>query len=117
MVKLVWTEAMERALLQSMVDAVRSGKRAESGFKKEAWTQAMNDVKTAAHSSDVITPEKIKNKLQSLKQLWKEWIKLDEKVLGWGWDNSIQLFLAEPKQWEAHLAVSIYSNNLIIIHY
>lgn len=49
---------MERALLQSMVDAVRNGKRAESGFIKEAWTQALNDVQKAAHRSDVITPEK-----------------------------------------------------------
>lgn len=59
MVKLVWTEAMERALLQSMVDVVRNGKRAETGIKKEAWTQAMYEVKRAAHSSDVITTEKI----------------------------------------------------------
>ncbi len=55
-----------------MVDTLRNGKRAELGFKKEAGTQAMNDLKRAAHSSDVITPEKIKNELQSLKQLWKE---------------------------------------------
>ena len=59
---------MERALLQSMVDAVRDSKRAESGFKKEAWAQALNDVQKTAHRSDVITPEKIKNKLDSLKQ-------------------------------------------------
>jgi len=84
MVKLVWTEVMERALLQSMVDVVRNGKRAEIGFKKKAWTQAMHEVKSAAHSSDMITTKKIKNKLHSLKQLWKEWIRLDEKVLGWG---------------------------------
>ncbi len=77
-----------------MVDAVRNGKKAKSGFKKEAWTQAMNDVKRAVHSSDVITPEKIKIKLQSLKQLWKEWIRLDEKVLGLGWNDSTQLFFA-----------------------
>ncbi len=51
---------MERTLLQSMIDTVKNGNRAESGFKKEAWTQAMNDVKRAAHSSDVITPEKNK---------------------------------------------------------
>ncbi len=77
----------------------------------------MHEVKRAAHSSDVITTEKIKNKLHSLKQLWKKWIRLDEKVSGWGWDDSIQLFLAEPEQWEAHLAVSVCSNNRIIVHY
>ena len=68
MVNLVWTEVMERALLQSMVDAVRNSKRAESGFKKEAWTQALNDVQKAPHRSDVIMSEKIKNKLDFLEQ-------------------------------------------------
>ncbi len=100
-----------------MVDAVRNIKKTESRFKKEAWTQAMNDVKRAAHSSGVITPEKIKNELQSLKQLWKEWVGLDEKVSGWGWDDTTQLFLAEPEQWGAHLVVSICSNNLITMDY
>lgn len=46
MFKLAWTEEMRRALLQSMVEAVRNGKRAESGFKKEAWIQALKEVHT-----------------------------------------------------------------------
>lgn len=52
-----------------MIDAIRSGKRAELGLKKKAQTQAINNVKIAAYFSDVIISEKIKNKLQSLKQL------------------------------------------------
>lgn len=72
MVKLVWTKAIEQILFQSMIDAVRNDKRVELKFKKEAWTQAINNVKTAVHFSNVITSEKIKNKLQSLKQLWKK---------------------------------------------
>lgn len=65
-----------------MVDAVRNGKRAKSGFRKEAWVKALIDVQGAAHRSDVITSDKIKNKLDSLKQRWEEWTRSDEKVLG-----------------------------------
>lgn len=67
MARLVWTEEMERALLQSMVDAVRNGKRAESGFKKEAWIQALKDIQESRTISEAIAMEKIKNKLNSLK--------------------------------------------------
>lgn len=72
-----------------MVDIVKNGKKVKSEFKKETWTQAINNVKMATHFSNVIILEKIKNKLQFLKQLWKKWIRLDEKVLKWEWDNLI----------------------------
>lgn len=54
---------MEQVLFQSIVDAVRSGKRVELRFKKKAWTQGINDIKTAVYFSDIIILEKIKNKL------------------------------------------------------
>ena len=98
-----------------MVNAVRNGKKAESGFKKEAWTQALNDVQKAAHCWDVITPEKIKNKLDSLKQKWKKSIKSDEKVLGWSGDDSTQLFLAKSEQSEVYLVASFNLSDWIII--
>lgn len=34
-----WARAMELVLLDSMVDSVRKGLRAESGFKKTAWIE------------------------------------------------------------------------------
>lgn len=63
MMKLVWTKAMKPALIQSIINIMKSDKRAESRFKKEAWMQAINIVKMATHFSDIITLEKIKNKL------------------------------------------------------
>lgn len=61
---------------------MKNSKKAETGFKRVAWTQAIHVVKKAAYFLDVITMDKIKNKLYSLKQLWKKWIRLDEKVSG-----------------------------------
>lgn len=63
MVKLVETKAIKQILFHSMIDAIKSCKRAELESKKKAWRQAMNNIKTAAHFSDIITLEKIKNKL------------------------------------------------------
>ena len=42
-----------------MVNVEGSVKRAELEFKKEAWMQAMNDIKTAAHFWDIIISKKI----------------------------------------------------------
>lgn len=44
MVVLMWTLEMEYALLTSMLEFVRNGLRAETGFKKEAWKIAVEDV-------------------------------------------------------------------------
>ena len=32
-----WNEAMDAKLVELMIDQARAGKRADSGFKKEAW--------------------------------------------------------------------------------
>lgn len=50
-----------------MVASIRNGKRAETRFQQKAWTQAMYKVKRAAHFSYIVTKEKIKKKLHSLK--------------------------------------------------
>ena len=41
MVQLQWDDKMELALLTAMVEAVCTGLRAESGFKKDAWKAAV----------------------------------------------------------------------------
>lgn len=67
MPKLTWTTEMEHALLQSMIEQVRSGKRAESGFKKKAWVISINQVKMVAKLPDLVTMKKAKDKLDTLK--------------------------------------------------
>lgn len=76
MPKLTWTTEMEHILLQSMVDQVRSGKRAESGFKKEAWVVSLDQVKGVAKFPDLITMKKAKDKLDTIKTKWNIWLKL-----------------------------------------
>ena len=67
MPELTWTTEMERALLQSMVEQVRGGKRAESGFNKEAWVISVDQVKGVAKLPDLVTMKKAKDKLDTLK--------------------------------------------------
>ena len=106
--QLQWTPAMDLALIDSILKSVRNGLRAESGFKKEAWLIALGKVKEALNSSQEITIKQMMSKLQWFKTKWKEWRIMRYDVSGWGWDDVTELFLAEPEQWEAHLAVSFF---------
>lgn len=72
-----------------MVDVVRNGKRAKSRFRKEAWVKALLDIQGAAYRLDVITSDKIKNKLNFLMQRWEVWTRSKKQ------DDVTQFFLAE----------------------
>lgn len=96
---------MERALLQTMVDQVRCGKRAESGFKEEALVASVDRVKEISTVPDMVTLRKAKDKLDTLKAQWNIWVKLRYKMSGWGWDETTQLFLASPEKCERCIEV------------
>lgn len=84
MPKLSWTTMMERTLLQTLVDLVRSSKQAESGFKKEAWVACLEQVKLVAQYPDLVTLKKSKDKQDNLKAKWNIWVKLQYEVFRWG---------------------------------
>ena len=72
--RLVWTFEMEEVFFQTMVNQVRLGKRADSGYKSEAWTEAYNAVSVAYTGRLVLlTVEKLKSKLSNYQQLYKDW--------------------------------------------
>ena len=76
MPKLSWKIVIERALLQTLVDQVRGGKRAETGFKNEALVASLEQVEFVAQHPDLVTLKKSKDKLDNLKVKWNIWVKL-----------------------------------------
>lgn len=104
MPSLKWTPEMELVLLDSMVDSVRHGLRAESGFKKSAWVEALQKVVTEFPLQSELTIKKLTTKLQWYKTKWKEWLIIDD-LSGWGWDSVKELHTAPNETWKAHLIV------------
>jgi len=47
-----WNEAMELALLEGLVDEVRQGKPADSGFKKESWVAVLLRIQACVTQTD-----------------------------------------------------------------
>ena len=74
---LTLTPPMEKALLQSLVDSCRNGKRAGSGYKKEAWIIIKEDVRRAAlstpwpYSGD--RPRRSRASMTFMRGKWEEW--------------------------------------------
>ena len=97
-----WTRAMELVLLDSMVESVRHGLHAESGFKKAAWVEALRMIVTDFPLQSELTIKQLKTKLQLYKTKWKEWSIIDN-LSGWGWGSVEELPTADNATWDAHL--------------
>jgi|SRR6267154_3026810 hypothetical protein len=102
---LKWTPAMTTALLTELRDQVRNGKRADNGFKKEAWTTAVikaNEVNDSA----LVTVKQAQNKVDTIKALYKDWQGLSQ-ASGFGWDEQTQLYTAHPAVWATYISVQL----------
>jgi hypothetical protein len=98
-----WTHEMQEALLVTLLDQCRAGKRADSGFKKEAWVAVL--VAVQAITTSPINEKQAKSRIDWFKSMWKEWCALEDNS-GFGWDEPTQLFTAEDSVWKEYLKVS-----------
>jgi hypothetical protein len=103
---LTCTADMHRALLEGLLEQCRAGKRADSGFKKEAWVTILPAVQAAYIGPIQIHVLQLKSRIDWCKAVWKEWCSLEDNS-GFGWDEPTQLFTAEESVWKAYLVVSI----------
>jgi Myb/SANT-like DNA-binding domain len=96
---LQWTFKMEEILLGTLVEEVNSGKRADSGFKSEAWTACCTAITNSKATKQLVTVEKCKSKVEAMKALWRElkWLK-DQS--GFGWDEATGLVQADDQVWK-----------------
>ena len=87
---------MELALLEGLVDEVRRGKRADSGFKKESWVAVLPRIQACVTQADeqgrlrLVDQNKAAAKRSDLKALWIEWLALKD-ASGAGFDESTGL--------------------------
>lgn len=104
----VWTPRMEEKLFASLVEMIRAGKRAESGYKKEAWTHCVTKIKEVMDDESLrplLDIKKCKSKVDINKQRYREFCFLLQKS-GWGFDKETQRFDASPEMWDKHIKVS-----------
>jgi Myb/SANT-like DNA-binding domain len=106
-----WTFKMEEILFHTLLEQVDIGKRADSGFKKEAWTACSDAIRNT--TGQFVSIEKCKNKVEAMKALWRDlnWLK-DQS--GFGWDENIGLVQAGDQAWKDVIKVSNTINNSFV---
>ena len=98
-----WTIEMEATMYSTLCIQVQLGKRADSGFKKEAW-QAVNKAILEA-SGVIITTKQCKSKADAQKALWREFNWLKDQS-GFGIDRETGLITARDQAWRDVIAIS-----------
>jgi hypothetical protein len=105
-VRLTWTYSMEDALFTTLLDQVRSGKRADSGFKQEAWVHALEAVRSISplNIHHLLSIEKLKSKESNYKAYYKDWKWLIGQS-GFGIHPETRCVTASAEAWEEVLRV------------
>lgn len=98
-----WTFAMEEALFNELIHQDELGKRADSGFKKEAWTAVLAEV--YKRTTQQLTVERCKNKVDIMRTYWRGFNYLKNQS-GFGFNEKTGLIEASDEVWKELLKVS-----------
>lgn len=104
--ELQWSEAMEAALFNTFIEQQNRGKRADMGWKSEAWGPVVAAVQEIYDGPVVITKSHCQAKEGSYKAHYKDHLWL-EKQSGFTFNHETGCFDAAPEAWEELLKVCI----------
>jgi hypothetical protein len=87
---------MEKALFNELLEQANTRKRADNGFKKEAWTTSCAAVELI--TTQTVTIDQCKSKTEIMKALWKEFEWLKDQS-GFGYEEETGLITASDSCW------------------
>jgi len=96
---------MEAQLYSTLCEQVQAGKRADSGFKAEAWQAVCTAIGDSFNIS--VTVSQCKSKADYHKLLWREFNWLRDQS-GFGYNEETGLIEAGDQAWVEVIAVSSY---------
>ncbi|CUS10845.1 unnamed protein product [Tuber aestivum] len=95
-----WVEGEQRTLVETLVEEVRNGKRAENGFK--LVTFAVVQKKIHEKHGSLYEIQQIKNKFNAIKKDYDVFKTLKAQS-GFGWDEATQNVTADGEVWDRYL--------------
>eukprot|EP00474_Spongospora_subterranea_P001409 CRZ01867.1 hypothetical protein [Spongospora subterranea] len=95
-----WDLDKDAVLISLMLEQARNGKRADSGFKKEAWTAVL--VSLNSQFDLYYTLDQIKNRVKLLKKQYCLFRRLKDNS-GFGWDDDKKIPTASDEVWDEYL--------------
>jgi hypothetical protein len=106
-VNLIWTDIMEETLFNELLEQDHSSKRADMGFKTEAWAAVRNAVQEVYLGRLVIEVSQLKSKESNYKVLYKDWKWLKEQS-GFRQDPTTGAITASLQAWSDVIKVYFY---------
>ena len=101
----VATGVPPEALVDGMVAQVNDGKRADTGFKQEAYIAVIDQINAVNNGEVPIDLERAKNKISEYKALYVLWKQL-LSLSGWSIDPETRIIQASEENWTDVIAVS-----------
>ena len=101
--KVFWKPLMERKFLDLLHEQVALGRKAEGGFKKEAWTAIERKFNAELHMN--LTRDNFKNKMKTWKIGYRIMKEL-KNTSGFAWNKLTQSMDAKDSVWEELLKVT-----------
>jgi len=105
---LQWTDAMEAALFGAFLEQHNNGKRADLGWKTEAWGPVVEAVQAVYEGPLEITKTQCQTKEGTYKGHYKDHLYL-ENLSGFNWNEELGVFEAPPEAWDELIKVCLYS--------
>lgn len=103
--RIEWTPQMIQVLFTELLEQAQDGKRADSGFKKEAWDSVLREVQLVYTGPLTIPLQKVKQKEQTFKGYYKDWKFLRDQS-GFGWDEETGMITASNQAWNDIITVT-----------
>ena len=104
-----WTLEMEELLFHTLLEQANNGKRADSGFKKEAWIACCLAIR--AVTTQLVTVNKCKAKADAMKALQREFTQLRDQS-GFGYNEETGLITARETAQRDVIKVSNTTNTI-----
>jgi Myb/SANT-like DNA-binding domain len=97
--ELQWTDPMEEKLFNAFLEQHNRGKRADMGWKAEAWAAVIEAVQAAYGGQLVVTKTHCQTKEATYKNHFKDHLYI-EKLSGFSWNDELGVFEAAPEAWD-----------------
>ncbi|KAG9409703.1 hypothetical protein AC1031_020016 [Aphanomyces cochlioides] len=101
-----WDADKDEFLVISLQEQADQGKRADSGFKWEAWKQITMQFNERFQVNYLMS--KLKSRLDTLKKDYKDFKFLKENS-GFGWNDELEIPTASDDVWKAVIEVHVVS--------
>jgi hypothetical protein len=102
--ELQWTDAMEASLFHAFLEQHRKGKRADMGWKSEAWVPITQAVQAVYHGLVTVSKKQCQTKESTYKSHFRDHLYIAE-LSGFSWNDERGVFESSMEAWDELIKV------------